>query len=125
MFGDKHIFSIVVVQINNFIPTLQQIRAPIRVLIHRVQNYKCACRFLSVFFYFCVLTDIFFKLPNFTPNSTKIDPNQMCAQMKTCCAQYKMTSHQEKWCKNTGGGGREGGGRRGKKDNVPEHRKIN
>lgn len=49
--------------------------------------------FSQCFFYFCVLTDISFELPNFIPNCTKIDPKQMCAQMKTYCAQYKMTSH--------------------------------
>lgn len=77
----------------------------------------------SVFFFIlCVLTDISFKLPNFIPTCTKTDPKQTSAQMKTYCAHYKMTSHQEKWCKNIGG---VGGRRRAKKDNVPEHRKIN
>lgn len=44
----------------------------------------------------------------------------MCAQMKTQCAQYKTTSHQEK-----NGAKHWGGGKEERKHNVPEHRKIN
>lgn len=88
---------ITVVEINILNPQCKKIKGPNRVLMHSAKNAPII--FSVIFFLICVLTDISFKLPNFIPNRTKIDPKQMCAQMKTYCAQYKMTSQQENGAK--------------------------